>query len=275
MSGLNSETKEHYDEGREHERLNTPHGRLEFECSKDIIARNMFTAPTKVLDLGGGTGHYSFWLANLGYEVHLVDAMESHIETAKKIIQFYSLASISVGDARSTTFGDESFDIVLMMGPLYHLTDKRDRMKALEEAKRVLKPGGRLMAVSINKFASLLDGYHAGFIDDQYFQTIVKQDLMDGQHRNPQNHPHYFTTTKFHEPDEFRMEIEEAGYFDVRLNAVEGFAGYLPDLVSRLHDPNKKAMLYDHLRTVEAEPSLLGGSAHVMAIARKWNTPRE
>lgn len=275
MDSLNPEAIAHYDEGREHDRLTTPHGRLEFERSKDVIARNIFKAPAKVLDLGGGTGHYSFWLANQGYEVHLVDAMESHIETAKKVVQFYSVKTMSVGDARGTGFSDESFDIVLMMGPLYHLTDKRDRIKALEEAKRVLKPGGRIMAVCITKFASLLDGYHAGFIDDGYFQSIVKQDLIDGQHRNPKNHPHYFTTTKFHEPSEFRLEIEEAGFFDVRLNAIEGFAGFIPDLVTRLNDPEKKAMLYEHLRSIEMEPSLLGGSAHIMAVARKWNTPRE
>jgi ubiquinone/menaquinone biosynthesis C-methylase UbiE len=275
MDGLNPEAITHYHENREHGRLSSPQGRLEFERSKDIISRNIFKAPAKVLDLGGGTGHYSFWLANHGYGVHLVDAMESHIETAKKIIQFYSLASISVGDARATSFGDETFDIVLMMGPLYHLTDKRDRLKALEEAQRVLKPGGRLMAVCISKFASLFDGYQCGFIDDETFQSIVQQDLVDGQHRNPENHAHYFTTTKFHEPLEFRLEIEEAGFFDVNLYGIEGFAGHLPDLVNRLDNIDQRNLLFDHLRTIEREPSLLGQSAHILAVARKWNTPRE
>ena len=275
MDRLNPEAVAHYDEGREHDRLNSPHGRLEFDRSKDIIARNLFNPPAKILDLGGGTGHYSFWLANHGYEVHLVDAMESHIETAKKIVQFFSLASISVGDARSCKFSDESFDIVLMFGPLYHLTDIRDRQKALSEAKRVLKPGGRLMAVCISKFASLLDGYRSGFIDDEAFRTIVHKDLVDGQHRNPDNHPHYFTTTKFHEPAEFRLEIEEAGFSDVKLHAIEGFAAYLPDIETRMSNANKKDSLFHYLRTVESEPSLLGASPHIIAVGRKWNVPRE
>lgn len=275
MESLNSEIIVHYDQGGEHERLASPQGRLEFERSKDIITRNLFKVPAKILDLGGGTGHYSFWLANLGYEVHLVDAMENHIETAKKVVQFCSLASITVGDARNTRFSDESFDVVLMLGPLYHLTDKRDRLKALAEAKRILKPGGRLMAVCISKYASLVDGYHCGFIDDDYFRTIVYQDLVDGQHRNPENHPNYFTTTKFHEPSEFQSEIEEAGFSDIRLHAVEGFAAQVPNLRERMDNSNQKAILFDHLTAVESDQSLLGVSPHIMAIARKWNTPRE
>ena len=275
MDSLNPEAVAHYEEGREHDRLSSPHGRLEFDRSKDIISRNLFQPPAKILDLGGGTGHYSFWLANQGYEVHLVDVMESHVETAKKVVQYFSLASITVGDARGTKFPDESFDVVLLFGPLYHLIDKRDRIKALEEAKRVLKPGGRLMAVCISKYASLMDGFQSRFIDDPYFRTIVDQDLIDGQHRNPENHPHYFTTTKFHEPTEFQREIEEAGFFDVKLHAVEGFGSQLSDLETQMNDESKRAILYDYLRLVESEPSLLGCSPHIMAVARKWIAPRE
>ena len=275
MDSLNPEAITHYDAGREHDRLSSPHGRLEFERSMDIISRNLFKPPARILDLGGGTGHYSFWLANGGYEVHLVDAMESHIEIAIKTVQLCALASITVGDARGTKFPDESFDVVLLFGPLYHLIEKRDRIKALEEAKRVLKPGGRLMAVCISKYASLMDGFQSGFIEDPYFRTIVDQDLIDGQHRNPENHPHYFTTTKFHEPTEFQREIEEAGFFDVKLHAVEGFGCQLADLETQMDDEGKKAILYDYLRLVESEPSLIGSSPHIMAVARKWIAPRE
>ncbi len=274
MDSLNPEVAIHYGEGNEHDRLTSPHGRLEFERSKDIIARNLFPPPAKILDLGGGTGHYSFWLANHGYEVHLVDAMESHIDLAKRIVQFNSLASISVGDARSTKFSDESLDIVLMFGPLYHLTDKRDRMKSLEEAKRVLKPGGRLMAAAISKFASLHDGYHSGFIEDEQFKNIVDHDLIDGQHRNPEYHQNYFTTTKFHEPSEFRAEIEEAGFEDTKLFAVEGFAAHIPDLAEHMKSEKMRTM-FEYLRKTENEPSLMGSSPHIMAVSRKWLKPRE
>lgn len=275
MDILNAEANAHYEEGREHERLLSPHGRLEFERSKSIIQRNIFKPPAKILDLGGGTGHYSFWLANLNYEVHLVDAMDSHVETAKQVVQNYALASISVGDARGTRFGDEMFDVVLMFGPLYHLTERRDRMLALTEANRVLKPGGKLFAVAISKFASLYDGYLRGFIDDTQFRKIVDQDLRDGQHRNPDNHPDYFTTTKFHEPNEFRAELEQSGFLDISLYAVEGFGAILPDLEARMTNAAQREMLFKDLETVEAEPTVVGSSPHFMAVCRKWLEPRD
>ncbi|MBI1335055.1 MAG: methyltransferase domain-containing protein [Armatimonadetes bacterium] len=274
MDSLTQEAIEHYLEGKEHGRLLTPHGKLEFERSKDILLRHLFQPPAKVLDLGGGTGHYSFWLANLGYEVHLVDAMESHIEVAKKLVQSYTLASISVGDARGTRFGDESFDMVLLFGPLYHLTERRDRIQALEEASRVLKPGGRIFAVGISRFASLFDGYFRGLIDDPNFQTIVDLDLVDGQHRNPTGHPDYFTTTKFHEPNELKGELQHAGFLDISLHGIEGPAWLMPNYAELAESPlNEKLM--GHLREIEQQPSLLGMSAHIMAVGRKWLEPRE
>lgn len=274
MDILSPEASEHYLTGKEHGRLLSPHGRLEFERSKDILVRNVFQPPAKILDLGGGTGHYSFWLANLGYEVHLVDAMESHIETAKKLMVSQLLASISVGDARGTKFGDESFDMVLMFGPLYHLIEKRDRKKALIEANRVLKPGGKLFAISISKFASMHDGYFRGFIDDGVFRAIVERDLKDGQHRNPTNHPDYFTSTKFHEPTEFKHELQDAGFLDISMYGVEGFGWLLPDLEKRMQNGQHERLM-DHLRAIETEPSVIGSSAHVMAIGRKWLEPRD
>ena len=200
--------------------------------------------------------------------------MESHIEAAKRLVQSCTLASISVGDARATRFGDESFDVVLMFGPLYHLVEKRDRAKALMEANRVLKPGGKIFAVCISKFASTYDGYFRGLIDDPMFQEIVKNDIVDGQHRNPTNHPDYFTTTKFHEPIEFKRELQHAGFLDISLHGIEGFAWLLPDLAKRMQGHHQE-MLLDHLRTIECEPSIIGTSAHVMAVGRKWLEPRE
>ena len=274
MDILSPEATAHYGEGREHERLFTPHGKLEFERSKDILHRHLFPTPAKILDLGGGTGHYSFWLANQGYEVHLVDAMDSHIETAKKMVQSYTLASISVGDARGTRFGDETFDVVLLFGPLYHLVERRDRIAALEEANRVLKPGGKIFVAAISKFASLHDGYFRGFVGDPEFAKILDQDLVDGQHRNPNNHPHYFTTTKFHEPAELKGELQHAGFLDISLLGVEGFAWLLPDLATYL-EGEARENLFERLRAIEQEPSIVGTSAHLMAIGRKWLEPRE
>jgi ubiquinone/menaquinone biosynthesis C-methylase UbiE len=107
-----------------------------------------------ILDIGGGAGVYSFWLAAMGYSVHLVDAMPLHIEQARQVASQPGtppLACLSVGDARRLDFRDEIADAVLLMGPLYHLTERDDRLLALREAHRVLCPGGMVCAVGISR----------------------------------------------------------------------------------------------------------------------------
>src|SRR6185295_15870885 len=111
-----------------------------------------------------------------------------------------ALASAAVGDARRLEAADNTADAVLLLGPLYHLTEREDRVKALSEAFRVLKPGGVLLAAAISRFASFLDGVRHGFLADPIFVDLVRQDLATGQHRNPNHTAGYFSTAFFHQP---------------------------------------------------------------------------
>ena len=99
------------------------------------------------------------------------------------------MASITLGDARNLDFEDRIADVVLMFGPLYHLVEKKERLEALSEAYRVLKPGGIVFVAGISRFTSALDGSRGMFIRDPAFMKIVEQDLKNGQHRNPKNLP--------------------------------------------------------------------------------------
>ncbi len=104
--------------------------------------------------------------------MHLVDAHPLHVELARQASLAQpdaSLAEIVVGDARSLKRPDTSVDVVLLLGPLYHLTERPDRLKALCEAYRILRPGSFLFAVGISRFASVLDGLRQGFLDDPAF----------------------------------------------------------------------------------------------------------
>ena len=181
-----------------------------------------------IFDIGGGPGAYACWLAKQGYEVHLIDVVPLHVELARQASQAQPdapLAGIEVGDARNLTRSDSSVDVVLLFGPLYHLTERVDRLTTLREAQRVLRPGGVLLAVGIARLASLLDGLRQGFLDDPAFRQIVQRDLTDGQHRNPMNHPEYFTTAFFHDPQELETEVKESGFLYERTLPIKSTYG--------------------------------------------------
>jgi SAM-dependent methyltransferase len=262
-----------YQESPEEERLEREHSRLELLRTRELIQRFAPRPPATVYDVGGGAGPYAFWLADAGYEVHLVDASSRLVDEARlrNRERKRPLASCDVGDARSTAFGNATADIVLLLGPLYHLTERADRVRALGEVARVLKPGGIAFAAAISRFASALDGLSRDLFADPAFNTIVERDLREGQHRNPTGKPDYFTTAFFHHPDELRSEGTEAGLTVDGVYGIEGPGWILPDAGERLKDDRRREDLLRVARTLESEPSVLGISAHLMLVAYKTN----
>jgi ubiquinone/menaquinone biosynthesis C-methylase UbiE len=264
----------YYDRGNEQGRL-ADWGRLEALRTRELLARLMPAPPATVLDVGGGAGAYALPLAAQGYEVHLVDPIALHVEQARAASAQQPeapLASAAHGDARELPFADASADVVLMLGPLYHLTAAADRARALHEARRTLRPGGLLAAAAITRFASTLDGVAQGFLLEPGFEAIVERGLADGQHRNPGGHPRWFTTAYFHRPDELEREVAMAGFDVTAVLAIEGAVGAAAEthaLDAWLDDPAKREVLLRAIRRVEAEPSLLGASPHVIAFATR------
>jgi SAM-dependent methyltransferase len=268
---LPAEALAHYGTGYERERLAEGMSRLESARSQALLRRYLPPAPAVVLDIGGGPGAYATWLAREGYRVHLLDAVPLHVEQAREASARQPDAPFAaeVGDARDLPYGDRTTDAVLLFGPLYHLTDRDDRLRALSEVGRVLRPGGVFLAAAISRFASLVDGLKHGFLGDPAFRQILAHDLEDGQHRNPDDRPYYFTTAFFHHPRELSQEISDAGLELEALLAVEGPAMILPDLDAWWQDEERRIQLLALIARVEAEPSLLGVSPHLMAIGRR------
>jgi ubiquinone/menaquinone biosynthesis C-methylase UbiE len=270
---LSGEIRKHYDEVAEEEaRLGKHSGQLEFYRTKEIISRHLPKKRSVILDIGGGPGRYACWLARLRHRVHLVDPVPLHIEQAKAASDSQPrkpLASATVGDARKLKFADNSADVVLFLGPLYHLVRRGDRVKSLSEAYRTLRPGGLLFAAAISRFASAFDGLFRGFVKDARFFRIVQRDLKGGQHRNPTNNPRYFTTAFFHHPNELRREIQDAGFASPQLYGLEGPGWLLANFERYWSDRKLRARLLTIVRSLEAEPTLAGQSAHILAVARK------
>ena len=260
-----SEIHSYYTESNEADRLTSGSGLLELHRSQEIILQNLPQGRLTVLDVGGGPGVYAAWLTAHGHAVYLLDRVEKHVEQAGRL----GLAGVKQGDARSLPCESGSVDVVLMLGPLYHLTERPDRILAIREAHRALRPGGVLFAAAISRYASLLHSLVDGFVDDDAFWPILERDLAEGQHRNETGIAKYFTTSVFHRPDELRDEVLEAGFEDAAVVGVEGPGWLAKDFDERWRDEKRRERLLTLVRRVEREAPLIGCSLHLMAIGRK------
>ena len=263
---LDPDITAHYEMGFEGSRLfvaGTP--RLEYLRTLELLLRVLPSAPGRVLDVGGGTGVYAVPLCEVGYDVHVVEPVGAHVEAVREQARVRRITGLTaeLGDARDLSGAGEDFDAVLLLGPLYHLTEKRDRERAFTEAVRVLRPGGVVVAVGISRYASLIDGLKRKILDDPVFRSIVERDLQDGQHRNPDvaGRPEFFTTAYFHLPDELHEEAITAGLSDTQLFAVEGPSWIVED------SEDIDSQLFA-ARAVEHEPALMAATSHFMVVGK-------
>ena len=253
----------------EDQRLRQGLGRLELARVQEIVRRHL-PPGSRVLDVGGATGVHAEWLLADGHTVHLVDLLAGHVARATESLGDHPRFTATVGDARTLPLPDASVDVVLLLGPLYHLTERADRLAVWREASRVVVPGGVVVAMGISRFASLFDGLAQAYLFDPAFRAIVAQDLATGVHENPTGDPRWFTTAYFHRPEELAAEASEVG-LDVRETVgVEGMAHWMQSLAPVFDDgadPADREVVLDAARAVEAEPSLLGLSPHLVTVA--------
>jgi ubiquinone/menaquinone biosynthesis C-methylase UbiE len=263
----------HYGDAEESSRLRTGWFQLERARTEELILRHLPPPPATIIDAGGGAGAYACWLAARGYQVHLIDPVPKHVEQARAASarqREHPLASAEIGDARDLPHADSTTDAVLLLGPLYHLVEREDRLACLREAHRVLRPRGLAWGAAISHFASLFDSLSHGFFDDPSFAPIVARDLEEGQHRNSTRNPLYFTDASLHRPDELLREFLSTGFQLMELVAIIEGPGWLARDFDRLwNDLQQRERLLAAVRKVESEPSVLGASSHVMCIARK------
>jgi SAM-dependent methyltransferase len=264
----------YYEEGRERDRL-TAAPSLELLRTQVLLERYLPAPPARVLDVGGGAGVYSSWLAKRGYEVHLVDPVLLHVEQARALAAADGGAdgpafTAAPGDARGLAEADASRDAVLLFGPLYHLLERADRVRALAEAGRVARPGGAVVTAVISRYATLMDGFFQGFLDDRPgFAVTLLDTLRRGSHRNPLRDQGLFTASHFHTRDELAAEITDSGLTLSAILPVQGPLHWAPGIKDRLADPGQRQLVLDTLAEMERDPAVTGLSAHMLAIARR------
>jgi ubiquinone/menaquinone biosynthesis C-methylase UbiE len=233
------------------------HNRLELLRTRELLLRQLPSPPAVVLDVGGATGVHGAWLAARGYRVHLVDVVPEHIRSAAG----HRLVTAEVGDARRLTQADASVDAVLLLGPLYHLTDRAERLSALAEARRVLRPGGVLFAAAIGRFMAVLDWAQRGGLTPDVAAKLVPV-LSSGVHDPTLG----FTDAFFHTAAQLQQEVAEAGFADVRVLGIEGPAWTIIDAPGDDADARFESALRCAQLT-ENFAEIVDVSAHLMALA--------
>jgi ubiquinone/menaquinone biosynthesis C-methylase UbiE len=226
-----------------------------------LLDRYLPQPPATILDVGGGPGVYAADLNEAGYDVELIDLVPRHIRQATE-----RGIRCQVGDARRLPVPAASQDAVLLLGPLYHLQDRSDRITALREAVRVARPGSPVFAAAISRYAPAIDGLDSGFFDDPAFAKLLEAVTATGLHENPTDNPDYFTTSYFHLPEDLAVELEEAGLEKVEVLAIEGIGWVAADLDDRLDDGEQQRRLMTLLQQLERQPSILGASPHLLGV---------
>ena len=160
------------------------------------------------------------------------------------------------------------------MGPLYHLMNLTDRMKAISEAYRILKPGGLLIAAGISKFSSAtwaLSVYGNGvdFIDDDVYMDMLKREMSTGEHIRPSKYPRIIADAYFHTPEGLCSELSDGGFSILGKHAVEGCVWFTPELNNKWEDPDRRARLLEILHASETDDSMMGISPHFLVVAKK------
>jgi len=262
MNEVASEVLAYYERGDEDLRLRSGAGRLEFWRTQAVL-RRVLPPRARVLDVGGGSGVHAQCLAQDGHQVELIDPVPLHVSQAAA-----AGLSARLGHALELPFDAGTFDVVLLLGPLYHLIDRGQRRRALAEARRVTRPDGLVVAATINRYAPVHDTLRSA----RYFEPAVRArndaTVRSGEHR-PAVADALFTTAYFHEPAEILAEVQDAGLDVTGQYGVEGAAWLLGDIDAWLDDPVRRADVLHAVQLTESAPSLLGASAHLLTVARR------
>ncbi len=248
---------DYYNNFLEKDRLKTTYGKLEFAHMTELLMRYFPKAPSKICDIGGATGDYAFYFAKQGYEVHLLDIVPRHIDQAKERAQFENYIDTNnfiVGDALDLPYDDNSFDALFLSGPLYHLPKRNDRMKALNEAKRVLKPNGIMAAYAIGRYATMFYGVSTGKIFERGFIKMLEKEIETGFRYKYSDDSGVLDNAYFHLAEELKSEVIETGFNYKVIHGVIGAGWMAPNFDENWEIEEYRDSILDVARMCENIP---------------------
>ncbi len=271
-----------YNAGIERNRLRSGIGLIEFERTKEILLEKLPKPPAIVYDIGGAYGEYAWWLASLGYEVHLFDLSETNIAMSAELAAEYpgiKLASATVCDARLVPRPDRSADVVLLMGPLYSITEYEERILAIKESGRLLKDDGILFSAALTPYSVLVSRifvYHENDtekrkeLDNPAVISMIERALEDGCYINPEKKiANGIGSSHLHTAKALREELSMGGFNTSTVHGVMGGAWLAPNLNELLANEETKALLMKTIRMLDTHEEIIGLSGHLLAVSRK------
>ncbi len=282
MKSIDTTVLAGYNAGIEKNRLKTGMGRIEFARTKEILLARLPKPPAVIYDIGGGYGEYAWWLSSLGYEVHLFDLSETNIKMSAELAGEYPgvcLHAAAVCDARAIPCPDKSADAILLMGPLYSITDDTERLLALKESNRALKDGGLLFSAAITPYGVLISrlaGYHAddteraNELDDPAFLARIERALEDGCYLNPERKiANGLGSSHLHTAEALREELSHGGFDTLAVHGVMGGAWLAPHLDVLLDCEETRNILLQTVRMLDTHGEIIGLSGHLLAVSQK------
>lgn len=271
-----------YNAGIEKNRLRTGIGIIEFERTKEILLEKLPKPPAVIYDIGGAYGEYAWWLSSLGYEVHLFDLSETNILMSNELAAEYpgtSLKSAVVCDARSVPCPDKSADAILLMGPLYSITEYEERIIAIKESFRLLKDDGILFSAALTPFSVLVSRlaiYHKDDtikykeLDNPEMLSAIERTLKDGCYINPERKlSNGLGSSHLHTAKALRAELSRCGFITEAVHGVMGGAWLAPNLDALLENEETHSLLMKTVRMLDTHEEIIGLSGHLLAVSRK------
>lgn len=253
--------KEYYEKYDEEGRLDRVHGRVEFLTTIRYIEKYL-NPGDKVLEVGAGTGRYTLHLANEGYDVTAVELVDHNLNILKSKIKPEHTITTYQGNAMNLSMlEDNTYDMVVILGPFYHLYTEEDQRKAIEEGLRVTKPGGKIYIAFITHDAvvlswglqeqNLVKGIEEGLFNEN-FECISKPELLFQMFR----------------VDQFKALMVHYPVKEIHTVAADGVSTHFKDILKEKDEKFFNAWLTYHFAVCERQ-DLMGYSNHVIWIGEK------
>lgn len=253
-----NEIENYYGKFCEDKRLLSRHGQVEYRTSMTYIHKYL-KENDRILDIGAGTGRYSVALSEEGYQVDAIELVKYNLgvlKAKKSKVKAYQGSALDL-----SRYADNTFDVTLLFGPMYHLFDHNDKLKALSEAKRVTKQNGIiLVAYVMNEYSVLIHGFRDGHILD-----AIKQGKIDDNFQTQTNIDDLYSYVRLEQIDQLNKELNLER---IQIIAADGPADYMRPILNKMDEETFETFIQYHLSTCERQ-DLIGASSHTLDILRK------